>query len=82
MGKPTARSITQEFLFTELAAEDFFNKTGKLSRKKDKNSSLVSTRETQVMNLLIKGLRTFYISRELNIRRSTISTVNTIYFKK
>ena len=44
--------------------------------------SELSTRETDVMNLLTKGLSTSEISQNLNIQPSTVSTYKNRIFKK
>jgi two-component system invasion response regulator UvrY len=56
------------------------SKTGRQSKRKAVN--VLSPRESEVMHLLLKGLRTTQICKELNLAPSTISTVKNKVYQK
>jgi DNA-binding NarL/FixJ family response regulator len=55
------------------------------ARKKLSNSELLATlatRERQVFDFIVKGMRTKEISDELKIKANTVSTIKKVIFRK
>lgn len=81
-GRQALCYITQEFIMAELSPKGNLRKTKEVNRRSKENSDELSDRETQIMNLLMKGRRTSEIARELNLRMSTISTMKASVLRK
>lgn len=82
LGKQILCSVTQGYLLDQLFLGK--SKEQKTRRKKtnDNDPNQISPREQEVLNLLVKGLRTSEISKQLNLRMSTVSTMKATILRK
>lgn len=77
-GKQVLCHLSQEALMTEIS----FKRDSQKAMERKLTSEKLTSRETQIMNLVILGTKTSAIAKELNLQMSTVSTIKSSIFRK